>query len=163
MVLLAWKWFDRQFGPPDSPGAAVGGRLSYDSPAANEGSLDDVLPGNRLPGDFGPATVQKVGPSGLSGILEASRRSKSMLSRQTLSVLAAVSFAAACARAEEPRPIAADQFDRLHKMIRVQPDEQRFWQIAWKLSITEAREQAAKEGKPIFVWAGAGGAPIGVC
>jgi hypothetical protein len=48
-------------------------------------------------------------------------------------------------------------------MIRVQPEEQRFWQIAWKLTITDAREQAAREGKPIFVWAGAGGAPIGVC
>lgn len=60
-------------------------------------------------------------------------------------------------------PIPPEDFDKLHKMIRVQPDEQRFWQIPWKLTVTEAREQAAKEGKPIFVWAGAGGAPIGVC
>lgn len=65
--------------------------------------------------------------------------------------------------AAEPAPIAPDQFDRLHKMIRVQPDEQRFWQIPWKLTVADARQQAAKEGKPIFVWAGAGGAPIGVC
>jgi len=63
-------------------------------------------------------------------------------------------------RAEEIKP---ERFAELHKMIRVQPDEQRFWQIPWKLTITEAREQAAREGKPIFVWAGAGGAPIGVC
>jgi len=63
----------------------------------------------------------------------------------------------------EPTPIAPEQFDKLHKMIRVQPEEQRFWRIAWKLSITEAREQAAAEGKPILIWAGAGGAPIGVC
>jgi hypothetical protein len=67
------------------------------------------------------------------------------------------------AGADEPRAIAPDQFDRLHRMIRVQPDEQRFWQIPWKLTITEARTQATREGKPIFVWAGAGGAPIGVC
>jgi hypothetical protein len=66
------------------------------------------------------------------------------------------------ARAEPPA-IAPDQFDTLHKLIRVQPNEQRFWQVPWKLTVTEAREQAAKEGKPIFVWAGAGGAPIGVC
>lgn len=65
--------------------------------------------------------------------------------------------------AGEVKPLPPEQFDKLHQMIRVQPDEQRFWQIPWKLSITEAREQAAKEGKPIFVWAGAGGAPIGVC
>jgi len=67
------------------------------------------------------------------------------------------------ARAGDIKPVPPDQFDKLHKMIRVQPDEQRFWQIPWKLTITEAREQAAAEGKPIFVWAGAGGAPIGVC
>ena len=66
-------------------------------------------------------------------------------------------------RGDEPKPIAPDAFDKLHRMIRVQPDEQRFWQIPWKLTISEARVQAAKEGKPIFVWAGAGGAPIGVC
>ena len=65
--------------------------------------------------------------------------------------------------ADEPRPIPPEQFNHLHKMIRVQPDEQRFWQIPWKLTIAEARAQAAQEGKPIFVWAGAGGAPIGVC
>ena len=78
-----------------------------------------------------------------------------------LSLVAAL-FAQA-ARTDEPRPIAPDQFDRLHRMIRVQPDEQRFWQIPWKLTISAARQQAAQEGKPIFVWAGAGGAPIGVC
>jgi hypothetical protein len=63
----------------------------------------------------------------------------------------------------EPAPVPAADFDRLHRMIRVQPGEQRFWRIPWKLAVSEAREQAAREGKPIFVWAGAGGAPIGVC
>ena len=69
----------------------------------------------------------------------------------------------AAAQDRTATPIAAADFDKLHQMIRVQPGEQRFWQIPWKLTITEAREQAAREGKPIFVWAGAGGAPIGVC
>src|SRR5579883_3255850 len=82
-------------------------------------------------------------------------------------LLCALSFLAGplagTGRAAEPTPIAPEQFEQLHKMIRVQPDEQRFWQIPWKLTISEARAQAAKEGKPIFVWAGAGGAPIGVC
>ena len=67
------------------------------------------------------------------------------------------------ADAQAVEPIVPAHFDKLHKMIRVQSDEQRFWRIPWKLTITEAREQAAREGKPIFVWAGAGGAPIGVC
>jgi hypothetical protein len=63
----------------------------------------------------------------------------------------------------DAKPIPPEQFDRLHRMIRVQPEEQRFWRIPWKLRITEACQQAAAEGKPILVWAGAGGAPIGVC
>ena len=65
--------------------------------------------------------------------------------------------------ADDPPPIPPDRFDRLHRMIRVQPGEQRFWEIPWKLAVQEAREEAAREGRPIFVWAGAGGAPIGVC
>lgn len=56
-----------------------------------------------------------------------------------------------------------EDFDRLLRMLKPQPGEQRFWQIPWKLRVSEAREEAAREGKPIFVWAGAGGAPIGVC
>lgn len=67
------------------------------------------------------------------------------------------------AAADEPRPIPAETFDALHRMIRPQPGEQRFWRIPWKLTISEARAEAARDGKPIFVWAGAGGAPIGVC
>ena len=64
---------------------------------------------------------------------------------------------------DEPRPIPADRFEALAKRVRPQPGEQRFWEIPWKLTIGEAREEAARAGKPIFVWAGAGGAPIGVC
>ncbi len=77
----------------------------------------------------------------------------------------ALAFAAlaAAACAAGPKPLPADQFAKLHALIRVQPGEQRFWDIPWRLTVGAAREQAAKEGKPIFVWAGAGGAPIGVC
>ena len=78
--------------------------------------------------------------------------------------LALLALSCASARAaDDPAPIPPDQLDRLHRKIGVQPGEQRFWQIPWKLTVTEAREEAAKDGKPIFVWAGAGGAPIGVC
>jgi hypothetical protein len=59
--------------------------------------------------------------------------------------------------------IPPEKFDTLHRMIKPQAGEQRFWRIPWKLAISEAREEAARDGKPIFVWAGAGGAPIGVC
>lgn len=78
-------------------------------------------------------------------------------------VLLTAVLAASPGRSADSKPIAPEEFDPLRQMIRVQPDEQRFWQIPWKLSISDARALAAKEGKPIFVWAGAGGAPIGVC
>jgi len=64
---------------------------------------------------------------------------------------------------DDPRPIPAERFDALQRMIKPKDGEQRFWKIPWKLTIREAREEAARERKPIFVWAGAGGAPIGVC
>lgn len=63
----------------------------------------------------------------------------------------------------DPQPIPAEQFSKLHGMIKPQDGEIRFWQIPWLLSISEARQQAAAEGKPILVWSGAGGAPIGLC
>lgn len=87
-----------------------------------------------------------------------------MIVRRPFSILAAVAaLATGQLPAADIEPIRPDQFARLHGMIRVQPGEQRFWQVPWKLTVTEARQQAAREGKPIFVWAGAGGAPIGVC
>ena len=72
-------------------------------------------------------------------------------------------IAGARAGADEPRPIPPERFDELRRMILPRDGEQRFWRIPWKLGVGEAREEAAREGKPIFVWAGAGGAPIGVC
>ena len=67
------------------------------------------------------------------------------------------------AAADEPKPIPPEQFDKLHKMIKPQPGEMRFQEIPWLLSVHEARKKAAEEGKPILVWAGSGGAPIGGC
>lgn len=63
----------------------------------------------------------------------------------------------------EPAPISAEQFERLHALIKPQPGELRFHEIPWLLSVWEARQKAAQEGKPILVWSGSGGAPLGVC
>jgi hypothetical protein len=74
--------------------------------------------------------------------------------------------AAAPGQAQEapaPPPIAPEQFARLLELIKPGPDELRFRQIPWLLSVTEARKKAAAAGKPILVWSGAGGAPLGVC
>jgi hypothetical protein len=57
----------------------------------------------------------------------------------------------------------SEQFAELHRLIRPQPGELRFHEIPWLLDVWEARKKAAAEGKPILVWSGAGGAPLGVC
>jgi hypothetical protein len=67
------------------------------------------------------------------------------------------------APADSAKPHPAEQFDALHKMIKPQAGELRFQEIPWLLSVWEARKKAAAEGKPILVWAGSGGAPIGGC
>jgi hypothetical protein len=60
-------------------------------------------------------------------------------------------------------PIAPDRFDQLRQKIKPQAGESRFWEIPWLLSLDEALVKAAQEGKPIFVWSGAGGPPHTVC
>jgi hypothetical protein len=59
--------------------------------------------------------------------------------------------------------IPPEQFARLHKLIKPGLGELRFHEIPWLLDVTEARRKAAALGKPILVWSGAGGAPIGIC
>ena len=65
--------------------------------------------------------------------------------------------------APDPAPILAGQFIKLHTLIKPQPGELRFHEIPWLIDVWEARKKAAAEGKPILVWSGAGGAPIGTC
>ncbi len=54
------------------------------------------------------------------------------------------------------------QFERLHKIIKPQPDEWQFAQIPWVSTIAEARKKAAAEGKPLFIWYMVG-EPLGQC
>ena len=83
------------------------------------------------------------------------------LRRYALAVLAAGLLAAAAAA--EPKPIPPEQFEALNELIKPQPGELLFQQIPWLLSVHDARVKAAAEGKPILVWSGSGGAPLGVC
>ena len=48
-------------------------------------------------------------------------------------------------------------------MCKTQPGESRFWELPWMIQLDEALRKGAAEGKPVFVWCGAGGAPVGVC
>ena len=101
-------------------------------------------------------------------------------------LLAAGLFAAGAAvlarpsRAAEPAPVAAAEepaavqiatgpvtdaeFDQLHQRLTGMARE-RVWSIPWQLSVRDARELAAKENKPIFLWISNNGGthPLGPC
>ncbi|MSU79994.1 MAG: hypothetical protein EXS16_18130 [Gemmataceae bacterium] len=80
------------------------------------------------------------------------------------SVLAvAVGLAIGILQAGEPAPLSADQIDKLHQLIKPQRGEARWMEIDWHPNIWEARQKAAREGKPMFIWAGSGGAPAAGC
>ena len=51
------------------------------------------------------------------------------------------------------------EFQKLHKAL--QPDSKAMWRkIPWKTSVLDAQAAAAREGKPIFIWA-MDGHPLG--
>ena len=58
------------------------------------------------------------------------------------------------------QPIAPEQFDRLQTMIKPHPGEAPWSDIPWMTDAWEARQKAAKEGKPIFAWL-PNGEPLG--
>lgn len=76
--------------------------------------------------------------------------------------LATVLFAGSL-RADDHQPIKPAAFKKLHDMIKRQPGESRWMEVVWYPTIWEARKKAAAEGKPLFLWAGSGGAPPAGC
>ena len=55
--------------------------------------------------------------------------------------------------------LSLPEFEKLHREVQP-PKDERWRSIPWKVSVVEAREQAVKEGKPLFVWV-ASGEPLG--
>ena len=76
---------------------------------------------------------------------------------------ALLALAAATLLVAGPKQIPQKRFAPLHAMFKTQPGESRFQEIPWLIQLDEALRRAAAEGKPLLVWCGAGGAPIGVC
>ena len=62
-----------------------------------------------------------------------------------------------------PGLLTPENFQELHAFVRPQPGESRYFDIPWLLSVREARVKAAAEGKPILLWSGWNGAPVGIC
>ena len=57
----------------------------------------------------------------------------------------------------------ADTFAQLHKQIKPQPGESRWMEVSWFLDLHEARQQAAAEGRPLFIYSSGGATGIGAC
>lgn len=55
------------------------------------------------------------------------------------------------------------EFAKLHTLIKPHAGESRWMEIDWYPSVWEARKKAAAEGKPLFLMAGSGGAPVAGC
>jgi hypothetical protein len=58
--------------------------------------------------------------------------------------------------------LSPDEFAQMHALIKPQPGEWKFATVNWANTVQEAREQAAKEGKPILIWYMVG-EPLGQC
>ena len=67
------------------------------------------------------------------------------------------------AQPNETRRLSPAEFESLHQKIKPQAGESRWMEITWYPNVWEARQKAAAEGKPLFLWAGSGGAPAAGC
>src|SRR5438046_3015095 len=56
------------------------------------------------------------------------------------------------------------EFDKLHARLTKMSTE-KVWSIPWRLSVRDAREAAAKQNRPIFLWISNNGGthPLGPC
>ena len=61
-------------------------------------------------------------------------------------------------------PVSVAEFQQLHGKL-VGMSTQRVWSIPWQLSVRKARELAAKEKRPVFLWISSNGGthPLGPC
>ncbi|MEX0704760.1 MAG: hypothetical protein WD069_21865 [Planctomycetales bacterium] len=67
------------------------------------------------------------------------------------------------AEVRERGRLSAAETEKLHQFLRPQPGESRWMELDWYPNVWEARQKAAAEGKPLFLWAGSGGAPAAGC
>lgn len=61
-----------------------------------------------------------------------------------------LAWMAANASAQEIKPLDSAEFEKLHGLVR--PEAAEPWEsVPWKLSVLEARAEAAREKKPVFM------------
>ena len=74
-----------------------------------------------------------------------------------LGSLAATANAAEYFDANSPK----GDFARLHSLIKPQPGESPWREMNWLTNVTEARQRAVAENKPIVIFTAADGSPLG--
>lgn len=65
--------------------------------------------------------------------------------------------------AEQTEALTATTFAQYHRQIKPQPGESRWMEVAWFLDLHAARQKAASEGKPLFIYSTGGATGIGSC
>ncbi len=70
--------------------------------------------------------------------------------RLDITLCIGLTFGLAYSHASEP--IKPEQFNKLHSIIKPNPDEEKFMQIPWMIDLWEARKKAASEDRPILLW-----------
>lgn len=59
---------------------------------------------------------------------------------------------AAAPLATSPGEITPAQFEEVFDLCRPPAQESAWLQVGWEIDLWKARERAAREGKPIFLW-----------
>jgi hypothetical protein len=80
-----------------------------------------------------------------------------------LLLLGAGGLAAPARSAESTEALTATTFAQYQKQIKPQPGESRWMDLPWFLDLHAARQKAAAEGKPLFLYSSGGSTGIGSC
>jgi hypothetical protein len=70
----------------------------------------------------------------------------------SFTLMGAVVAAVAAVPVRAAPPIEPARFEQLHALIKPSAVEEKWAQIPWLASLWEARQRAAREGKPILLW-----------
>ena len=72
-------------------------------------------------------------------------------------------LATAVRAGEAAEPLTAKTFAQYQKQIKPGPGESRWMDVPWFLDLHAARQKAAAEGKPLFIYSSGGATGIGAC
>jgi len=61
----------------------------------------------------------------------------------------------------DDKELTPQKFELLQRLIRPQQDESQWAAVPWLINLQDARERAAREDKPLFLWRSGGGDVLG--